>query len=62
MRMNLKSALDGEAMSALERSNASESRQEPKPIRPRPIKDPDYAAIRRKVMSRFIKTLAYLAK
>ncbi|MGM4958116.1 hypothetical protein [Bradyrhizobium sp. 604_D8_N2_3] len=35
---------------------------EPKPIKPRPIKDPDYAAIRKKVTTRFSKTLAYLAK
>lgn len=32
------------------------------PIRPRPIKNPDYAAIRKKVTARFSKTLAYLAK
>ena len=35
---------------------------EPQPIRPRPVKDPDYAAIRKKVVARFSKTLAYLAK
>jgi hypothetical protein len=33
-----------------------------KPIRPRPIKDPDYAAVRKEIMARFSKTLAYLAK
>jgi hypothetical protein len=34
----------------------------PQPIRPRPIDNPDYVAIRKKVMTRFSKTLAYLAK
>lgn len=64
MRMNFQSALTGEAMALLERPSAPDVQQlpEPKPIRPRPIKDPDYAAIRKKVGSRFSKTLAYLAK
>lgn len=31
-------------------------------VEPQPIKDPDYDAIRKKVVARFTKTLAYLAK
>lgn len=62
MRMNFQAALVSEKSVLLERSNKLVSRPEPKPIKPRPIKDPDYAAIRKKVTTRFSKTLAYLAK
>jgi len=63
MRMNFVSAfVVGEGSSLLERTNTHVSKPEPKPIKPRPVKDPDYAALRKKVTARFSKTLAYLAK
>lgn len=61
MRMNFQSALASDT-AVIERSNTLAVQSEPKPIRPRPIKAPDYAAIRKKVVVRFSKTLAYLAK
>lgn len=60
MRMNFQSSLAVEAETLLERQQVSPP--EPGLLHPRPIKDPDYDAIRNKVMSRFSKTLAYLAK
>ena len=61
MRMNFQSALVSD-VTVIERPNPHAIQPEPKPIRPRPIKDPDYEALRKKFVTRFSRTLAYLAK
>lgn len=60
MRMNFQTALPVEAEKVIERRRVRF--QEPKPIQARPVENPDYDALRKKIMSQFSKTLAYLAK